>query len=730
MNKLIKLLCSFVIVLLLTITFSTPKVEAAISGDDVVELRGVWVSTVSNIDIAKQNGTTKAAINTYKQQLLAILDKVENLGLNAIFFQVRPSNDAFYESKLNPYSAYFAGLGVDPGWDMLSWLTDECHSRGIQIHAWLNPYRVTASTVVESGMTAEQIKNVKLQTRNEMMHADPDTLNPVVTLSEEEFLETIVAGPKTGQLILNPSRQASIDHITNTIKEIIENYEVDGIHFDDYFYPSGGIESGIDSKDYQDYINNGGTLAKADWRRENVNKMIEGVHNLVDAHNAKNKDHYVAFGVSPSAVWAPSAASCPDRGAPGGTENIVCGSYSSYTDLYADTKKWVDEEWLDYILPQVYYPYGQDYKTIVKWWADVVKKVNVRLYIGTAIYQVPEWQDGLGVKNQLDWIKANPNVDHYVSGFVLFSYKNLVSANEHLVTAQNNLKIYCNKGALHPVYDPSTNKIGEDVEINVYKVSNNYSIQFREVDNANGYVLYGMPKSLSSVNFEGEGVAIKNAYNQATGDALHIETVTQSSTNNFDYVLRVFDENNEQYKYYVVNFDEAVENEGASIDVEYEDRVYAKGEKILFKIKSESEINLPVTVKISVSIDGGAYKNTTNLTKDENGYYTYEYSTFKDGTVQFKIVSNDTDVENTLEVGPFTISSTAHTHKYVDGVCSCGAKDPNYQEHVHEYVDGVCSCGQKEPTKPGTGGGCSMGVVAVLPIVAAVALVLLRKREF
>ena len=755
MNKIIKVFSSLVLVLLLMIMVSTPKVDAAIAGDDVVELRGVWVATVSNIDIAKQNGVTKEAQDKYKQQLIAIMDRVEALGLNAIFFQIRPANDALYESQYNPYSSYLAGLGVDPGWDMLSWFTDECHARGIELHAWLNPYRVTGENVIETGMTAEQIKQLKLNFRNKMKEADPDTLNPVVTLDEEEFLETIVAG-KEHKLIFNPARQASIDHITNTIKEIIENYDVDGIHFDDYFYPNGGIESGIDQADYQKYIKEGGTLSIADWRRSNVDKMIEGVHEVVEAYNEKNPDKDVAFGVSPSAVWAPSATSCPDRGAPGGTENIVCGSYSSYTDLYADTKKWVEEEWLDYILPQVYYDFGSDYKEIVKWWANVVKKVDVKLYVGTAIYRVSEWQDGLAIKNQFDWIKANPNIDHYVDGFVLFSYKNLVSANNEMTIAQNQLKIYCNRGALLPVYNQSSSKITEDVKINVYKVSSNYSIQFNEVENANGYVLYGVPKGTTDIDFNASGIAIKKAYNQTTGDALHIETVTQSSVANFYYVLRVYDRNNEEYKYYTIDFEQAIENTGAQINVEYDDRTYTKGEEIVLKIKADSDINLPVTVKVSTSLDGGAYRNTVTLTKGEDGYYTYTYSTFKDGTVTFKIVSNDTDVENTLEVGPFGVGQEVeHKHNFVDGVCSCGEKDPDYVEHTHEYVDGECECGEVDPNynehqhnfvegkcecgeidpnykKPTTGGGsgCAMSIVAGLPLVATCALILLRKREF
>ena len=164
MNKFIKVLTTIVITLLLTVVVFVPKSEAAISGENVSELRGVWVSTVSNIDITTQKGTGEKAIKDYQNVLLTILDKVESTGLNAIFFQIRPANDALYESKYNVWSEFLAGYGVNPGWDMLSWFIEKAHERGIELHAWLNPYRVTASSVT-NGKTAEEIKQIKLDLR-------------------------------------------------------------------------------------------------------------------------------------------------------------------------------------------------------------------------------------------------------------------------------------------------------------------------------------------------------------------------------------------------------------------------------------------------------------------------------------------------------------------------------------------------------------------------------------
>ena len=189
MNKFIKVLTTIVITMLLALVVFVPKTEAAITGEDVSELRGVWVSTVSNIDISKQNGTAESSIKEYQTKLIAILDKVESYGLNAIFFQIRPANDALYESAYNPWSEFLAGYGVNPGWDMLGWFIEKAHERGIELHAWLNPYRVTASTVT-NGKTQEEIEQIKLDLRAKTLKAAPDIDNPL-TIKEYSLFDKI-----------------------------------------------------------------------------------------------------------------------------------------------------------------------------------------------------------------------------------------------------------------------------------------------------------------------------------------------------------------------------------------------------------------------------------------------------------------------------------------------------------------------------------------------------------
>ena len=283
-----KIVTAVLLVFTLMFFVKTPQpVEALVLNDSLEELRGVWVSTVSNLDITKQNGKTEKAINDYKNELIDILNKAESYGINAIFFQVRPSNDAFYESEYNPWSQFFYQHGVNPGWDMLSWFIEECHNRGIEFHAWLNPYRVTASKVASFSDGEAKINEYKFNLRAQAQNLYPNINNPLNIQDDEEFLSTIVLGAE-GQMVLNPAKEATINHVTNTIKELIEKYNVDGVHFDDYFYPSGGIETKYDSQDYNAYKQAGGTLGIEDWRRDNVDRMVKSVSDVVAEYNLNN----------------------------------------------------------------------------------------------------------------------------------------------------------------------------------------------------------------------------------------------------------------------------------------------------------------------------------------------------------------------------------------------------------------------------------------------------------
>ncbi|MCK9166880.1 MAG: family 10 glycosylhydrolase, partial [Acholeplasmataceae bacterium] len=292
------------------------------------EIRGVWVSTVSNIDLPKMQGNN---IDAYKDTIRVMFDNIKAANLNAIFFQIRPMNDAFYPSELAPWSRYITGSeGKDPGFDLLEFIIEEAHSRGLELHGWLNPYRVATNQGMLSGMADNNFAK----------------MHPELTLKDSN-----------GAVILDPGKVEVQKYIRDVITEIITNYPtINGIHFDDYFYLSTFGEN-TNSPDYQTYLNNrlDSKQSIADFRRMSVTNMVEGIYNDVMEFNEENQT-YIKFGISPSGVWANKGTH------PAGSSTT---GYQHYSQLYADTRLWIEKGIIHYIIPQIYWdftlaaaPYG------------------------------------------------------------------------------------------------------------------------------------------------------------------------------------------------------------------------------------------------------------------------------------------------------------------------------------------------------------------------------------
>jgi len=372
--------------------------------EKTAEIRAVWVATVGNIDLAQY--TTE---QDYKNKLIFMLDTVEKNNFNTIFFQVRPMNDAFYPSEYAPFSRYLTGIeGKDPGWDVLAFLIEEAHARGIEVHAWLNPYRVSSGTTSKASQLA--------------------------LLSDENFAKQhpdLVIVDSAGKLILNPGEAQVRAYITNVVQELIANYDIDGIHFDDYFYSYNGMDDSQDAEQYNQTKLEGQSLD--DWRRENINMIVEAVHNAVVLHNTTN-DKNVKFGISPFGIWLS-----------GGDEGSNTSSYAlqSYKDQYADSKKWVEEGWLDYILPQLYWEFDHSaapYADLVDWWADLCEENDVGLIIGHGFYRYDNdsWDDDNELLEQIRY------ADQYESviGSAFFSFRTLLSLDSQVVQALDRLNNY------------------------------------------------------------------------------------------------------------------------------------------------------------------------------------------------------------------------------------------------------------------------------------------------
>jgi uncharacterized lipoprotein YddW (UPF0748 family) len=297
------------------------------------EFRGLWVATVNNIDWPSKPGLTTRA---QKEELIALLDGAAALHLNAVLFQVRSGCDALYDSKIEPWSEYLTGrMGQAPSpfYDPLALAIAEAHKRGLELHAWFNPYRVRSRDVNAPAAPG----HVSLR-------------HPDLVRAYGKYLW------------LDPTEQGTRDYSLSVILDVVRRYDIDGVHFDDYFYPypekqkTAGESRDIEFPDdasWRRYQAQGGNLSRADWRRDNVNQFVEAVYGSIKAEKP-----WVKFGISPFGIWRP------------GNPPQITG-FDAYGKLYCDARKWLADGWLDYIAPQLYWPIdqkAQSFPVLLQWW--------------------------------------------------------------------------------------------------------------------------------------------------------------------------------------------------------------------------------------------------------------------------------------------------------------------------------------------------------------------------
>ncbi|OOB77068.1 MAG: hypothetical protein BEN19_02545 [Epulopiscium sp. Nuni2H_MBin003] len=324
-NKILNLIMMFLLISLMSSSLLAQEEQ----------VRAVWITTVANSDFPKNI----ADAQKQQEEFVEYITALDEIGINTIMVQVRPLADALYKSDINPWSSVLTGVqGQDPGYDPLAFIIEEAHKRGIKVHAWLNPYRVTNYTI----------------TYDELSSLHPARLNPNMVFTHNNAW------------YYNPELESVKVHIEQTVQEIVRKYDVDGIHFDDYFYPSG----------YPLPEGESGDGVTANNRRYHVNDMVRRVYEVV-----KETDSNVEFGISPMGIWKNDIHDITGSNTSGG---------ESYYDVYADTRMWIQNGWIDYVVPQIYWEIGNDradYETLVKWWNNEVKGTDVNLYIGQGIYK-------------------------------------------------------------------------------------------------------------------------------------------------------------------------------------------------------------------------------------------------------------------------------------------------------------------------------------------------------
>jgi len=380
---------------------ATPSAQACPVPDPAApsqQLRAEWIASVTNIDWPSRTGLP---VDEQRAELIRWLDEAKARRLNTVMLQVRPTADAFWPSPLEPWSEWLTGTqGQDPGYDPLAFAVTEAHKRNLELHAWFNPYRISMGT------------NLSALVPEHPARQHPDW---VVTYG--------------GKLYYNPGIPAARKLVEDAIMDAVSRYDLDGVHFDDYFYPypvAGQVFN--DAATYAQY--GAGFPTLAEWRRNNINLLIQEMQQRIKAIKP-----WVKFGISPFAVWRNKATD------PEGSDTTA--GVQTYDDLAADTRRWVREEWIDYIVPQVYWAGGfapADYNKIVPWWAEQVRGTDVHLYIGEATYKVgtstqsPDWSDPQELSDHLAFDSTIPEV----KGNIYFSAKDVRADRLGATTLLNN----------------------------------------------------------------------------------------------------------------------------------------------------------------------------------------------------------------------------------------------------------------------------------------------------
>lgn len=352
------------------------------------DTRGVWISYIELDTILKGKNA-----QTFTNNINQVFQNVRDLGLNTVYVHVHPFSDSIYPSNIFPWSYYASGQhGKDPGFDPLAIIVNRAHAYGLKIHAWFNPYRVSGSF--------------------SMSQNNPTNWGNHMTLNVG------------GKISLDPSENDAINKVVEAVKEVVRNYNVDGIQFDDYFYPTSDM--GVDLHKYEAYKNAGGSLSQADWRRENVDKLVRATYSAV-----KSIKGHVKFGISPQ----------------GNNSN-------NFNSQFANVTKWVQNSgYVDYIAPQIYWGFNHKsaaFMSKVNEWTNLVTSPSVELIFGLAHYRAGtidnyagngknEWQESTDIiARQIVEINKNPKI----KGFILFSYKSLFMSNNnsHAVAERENIR--------------------------------------------------------------------------------------------------------------------------------------------------------------------------------------------------------------------------------------------------------------------------------------------------
>lgn len=504
------------------------------------EVRSVWMATVWALDWPSSTSSTTAQ----KNEMVKYLDVLQKNNFNAVYFQVRTMSDAFYKSSYEPWSSYLTGTrGKDPGWDPLAFVVEECHKRGMECHAWVNPYRFSTG----SNWSTAQDQALK---------------------SAGMLLAYTKSDGKT-TTILNPGLESVRKRIVDVCKEIISNYDVDGLVFDDYFYPEG-IPVTSSAGDYDLWQKSGASMTFGDWRRNNVNQMVADVYKMV-----QHQKPYVRFGISPAGAACTSAAVAAKHG----IDRCPGASDWQYDGIFSDPVAWLEAGTIDYISPQLYWktnhktnPFGP----MTKWWSYVAKHFGRHHYASHSISflnssnTTSDWEEiGKQVQFSRDY------TENEAPGAVFYSAAYVTGKKQSGFGEWLQVNKFQNK-ALTPAIDWKKSDL-EKVQVSALSKRATV-LSWAGVDNVR-YSVYAVPESVNVETLDSNipaeyllGVSYKTTY-----------TMPDDKKSGYNYAVCVLDRYGNEYEpvYYGQSGVESIgENSGLTAD-------YAEGELRLSAVVDE-----------------------------------------------------------------------------------------------------------------------------------------------
>lgn len=504
------------------------------------EVRSVWMATVWALDWPSSTSSTTAQ----KNEMVKYLDVLQKNNFNAVYFQVRTMSDAFYKSSYEPWSSYLTGTrGKDPGWDPLAFVVEECHKRGMECHAWVNPYRFSTG----SNWSTAQDQALK---------------------SAGMLLAYTKSDGKT-TTILNPGLESVRKRIVDVCKEIISNYDVDGLVFDDYFYPEG-IPVTSSAGDYDLWQESGASMTFGDWRRNNVNQMVADVYKMV-----QHQKPYVRFGISPAGAACTSAAVAAKHG----IDRCPVASDWQYDGIFSDPVAWLEAGTIDYISPQLYWktnhktnPFGP----MAKWWSYVAKHFGRHHYASHSISflnssnTTSDWEEiGKQVQFSRDY------TENEAPGAVFYSAAYVTGKKQSGFGEWLQVNKFQNK-ALTPAIDWKKSDL-EKVQVSALSKRATV-LSWAGVDNVR-YSVYAVPESVNVETLDSNipaeyllGVSYKTTY-----------TMPDDKKSGYNYAVCVLDRYGNEYEpvYYGQSGVESIgENSGLTAD-------YAEGELRLSAVVDE-----------------------------------------------------------------------------------------------------------------------------------------------